>query len=233
ENGKPQKISAFHFATKLPVSVGVLLDRSSSMEKKIDEAKTAALDFFRSVVGEKDRAFFAGFAGEMTRNTPFVSEFDLLETQVNQLPKPSGMTSLYDAIVSGLYRFRGVQGRKALVVITDGDDTSSRVSWDDLMMYVRASRVPVYFVGIGFGMRTLGTTGRMRELAAETGGTAYFIKNVGELRAVYQQLEKELRSQYLLTYHSESTRADQDYRSIEVKVDRPDAKVRTIRGYIP
>ncbi|HUP61451.1 MAG TPA: VWA domain-containing protein [Thermoanaerobaculia bacterium] len=233
ENGKGQKITAFNFATNLPVSVGVLLDRSGSMEKKIDDAKQAAIEFFRSMIHKNDRAFFAGFAAEATRNAPFVSDLSILEAQVNQLPKPAGMTSLYDAIVTGLYRFRGMQGRKALIVITDGDDTSSRLSWDDLLTYVRASRVPVYIVGIGFGLTDIGSSGRMRELAAETGGTAYFIRNVKELGAVYVQLEKELRSQYLLAYHSESTSKDQEYRTIEVKVDRPDAKVRTIRGFIP
>ena len=81
-------------------------------------------------------------------------------------------------------------------------------------------------------MGEIGASGRMKELAAETGGTAYFIRHVRELGATYQQLEKELRSQYLLAYHSESTRKDQEYRSVEVKVDRPDAKVRTIRGFI-
>jgi VWFA-related protein len=98
---------------------------------------------------------------------------------------------------------------------------------------VRASCVPLFVVGINLGFTNIGLPGRIRALAEETGGSAYFIKNVRELGGVYEQLEKELRSQYLLAYHSESTRNDEEYRSIEVKVDRPDAKVRTIRGFIP
>ncbi len=234
ENGKVQKISSFNFAANLPISVGVLLDHSGSMEKRIDDAKTAAIDFFKRIVKKDDRAFIAAFASDPTRNAPFVSSVDTLEAQVNAIPKAAGGTSLYDAIVTGLYRFRNVQGRKALIVITDGDDTTSRLSYDDMLTYARASRVPLYFIGIGFtGPNMLGGPGKMRALAAETGGVAYLIRNVEQLGDTYKQLEQDLRSQYLLSYHSESTKKDQSYRTVEVKVDRPDAKVRTIRGFIP
>jgi len=232
ENGKPQSITSFNFAANLPISVGVLLDHSGSMEKRIDEARSAALEFFRGIMKSGDRAFVAGFAGDPTRNAPFVSELSILEAQVEAMPKPTGGTSLYDAIVTGLYRFRGLQGRKALIVITDGDDTTSRLSWDDMLGYVRSARVPIYFIGVGFGMGTL-SGGGMKTIAAETGGIAYFISNTKQLGDTYKQLEKELRSQYMLAYQSESSKKDQAYRSILVQVDRPDAKVRTIRGYIP
>lgn len=230
ENGKVQKISSFNFAANLPISVGVLLDHSGSMEKRIDDAKTAAIDFFKRIVKKDDRAFIAAFASDPTRNAPFVSSVDTLEAQVNAIPKAAGGTSLYDAIVTGLYRFRNVQGRKALIVITDGDDTTSRLGYDDMLTYARASRVPLYFIGIG--LSGLGG-GKMRTLAAETGGVAYFIGHTRQLAETYAQLEKDLRSQYLLSYHTESSKKDQTYRTIEVKVDRPNAKVRTIRGFIP
>jgi Ca-activated chloride channel family protein len=230
ENEKPQTITSFNFASNLPISVGVLLDHSGSMEKRIDEARSAALEFFKGILKPADRAFIAGFASDPTRNAPFVSDISILEAQVNSMPKPAGGTSLYDAIVTGLYRFRGLQGRKALIVITDGDDTTSRLSWDDMLGYVRSARVPVYFIGVGIGM--LGGGG-MKSIAAETGGIAYFISSTKQLTETYKQLEKELRSQYMLAYQSESSKNDSAYRSILVKVDRPDAKVRTIRGYIP
>ena len=146
---------------------------------------------------------------------------------------PAGATALYDAIVTGLYRFRTVQGRKALVVITDGEDTSSRLSYDDMLGYARASRVPLYFIGIGFTFGDFGGAGRMKSLAAETGGVAYIIGNVKQLPETYRKLEADLRSQYLLTYRTESSKNDTAYRTIEVKVDKPDARVRTIRGFIP
>jgi hypothetical protein len=99
-----------------------------------------------------------------------------------------------------------------------------------MLTYARASRVPLYFIGIGLGF---GSGSGMKSLAAETGGVAYFIRDVKQLGGTYEALEKDLRSQYLLSYHTESTSKDQAYRTVEVKVDRPDVRVRTIRGFIP
>jgi len=230
ENGKLQTISSFNFAANLPISVGVLIDHSGSMEKRIDGAKEAAIQFFKRIIKKGDRAFIAPFAGDPARSAPFVSEVTTLEAQVDAIPKPAGGTALYDAIVTGLYRFRNVQGRKALIVITDGEDTTSRLSYDDMLTYARSSRVPLYFIGVGFA---LGGDGKMKALAAETGGVAYFIRRVEQLDEAYGELEKDLRSQYLLTYQTESTKKDTAYRTVEVKVDRPNVKVRTIRGFIP
>ncbi|HYC89254.1 MAG TPA: VWA domain-containing protein [Thermoanaerobaculia bacterium] len=229
ENAKPMKITNFNFAANLPISVGVLIDHSGSMEKRMDDVKAAAGAFFRRTIKKNDRAFIAAFATDPSRNTPFVSELATLEAQVDAIPKPAGGTALYDSIVTGLYRFRNVQGRKALIVLTDGEDTTSRLAWNDMLAYARASRVPLYFIGIGYSIGN----GAMKTLAAETGGVAYFVRSTKELDATYGQLENDLRSQYLLSYYTESSKNDQAYRSIEVKVDRPDARVRTIRGFIP
>jgi VWFA-related protein len=229
ENAKPMKITNFNFAANLPISVGVLIDHSGSMEKRMDDAKAAANAFFRRTIKKHDRAFIAAFATDPSRNTPFVSEISTLEAQVDAIPKAAGGTALYDSIVTGLYRFRNVQGRKALIVLTDGEDTTSRLAWNDMLAYARAARVPLYFIGIGY---SIGNSA-MKTLAAETGGVAYFVRSTKELDATYGELEKDLRSQYLLSYYTESSKNDQAYRSIEVKVDRPDAKVRTIRGFIP
>jgi VWFA-related protein len=229
ENGKPQTISSFNFAANLPISVGVLLDHSGSMEKRMDVAKSAAVEFFKRIVKKGDRAFIAAFAGDPARNAPFVSEVATLEAQVEAIPKAGGGTALYDAIITGLYRFRNVQGRKALIVITDGEDTTSRMAYEEMLTYARASRVPLYFIGVGF---VLGD-GKMKSLASETGGIAYFIRNADQLGETYRKLEEDLRSQYLIAYQTESSKKDTDYRTVEVKVDRPNAKVRTIRGYLP
>lgn len=233
ENGKAQKISSFNFASNLPLSLGVLLDHSGSMQRRIKDAKSAAVEFFRSIMKPGDRAFFAPFAFDSRNISPFVGEPSLVESQVNASPDALGGTALYDAIVTGLYRFRSVQGRKAMIIITDGEDTSSRLPYEDMLMYARSSRVPLYFIGIGLGFADISGTSKMKALAAETGGVAYFLRDTKELDEAYAQLEKDLRTQYLLSYHTESTRTDTKYRAVEVKVDRPDARVRTIRGFIP
>jgi VWFA-related protein len=160
----------------------------------------------------------------------FISDAATLEAQVAALPEAGGGTALYDAIVTGLYRFRNVQGRKALIVITDGDDTASRLEWNDMLTYARASRVPLYFIGVGFTFGGLGSS--MKTLAAETGGVAYFIRDMKTLEQTWKKLEQELRSQYVLGFHTESSSSEESYRTIDVKVTKPEAQVRTIRGFI-
>ena len=102
-----------------------------------------------------------------------------------------------------------------------------------MLTYARSAHVPLYFIGIGLGFTDFAGTTKMKSLANETGGVVYLIKDVKRLSETYAQLEKDLRSQYLLAYNSESMKNDQRYRTVEVKVDRPDATVRTIRGYLP
>ena len=118
----------------------MLLDHSGSMDKRMDAAKSAAVSFFRRILKKDDRAFISSFAADTSRNTPFVSEVATLESQVSAIPKAEGGTALYDAIITGLYRFRNVQGRKALIIITDGEDTTSRMSYPAFFASSAAAR---------------------------------------------------------------------------------------------
>lgn len=233
EDGKPKKIATFGFSDNLPLSLGVLLDHSGSMEPRIEQARRAAVDFFAQIMRPGDRAFFGGFAWEASDLSPFVSEPASLKLQVLETPAPEGGTALYDAVVTALYRFRSVEGRKALVLVTDGEDTVSRIPYDEMLNYVRSARVPIYFIGIGMGSIDFTATGRLKGLAAETGASAFFIKDAADLKSAYGKLEKDLRSQYLVGYYTESGKDDTKYRTVEVKVTRKDAKVRTIRGFLP
>lgn len=233
EDGKRQKISSFSHASNLPLSIGLVIDHSGSMKPRMKATREAAAEFLRSVIKGQDRAFVAGFAFEAAKVAPFTSDVAALGRQVEAIPEPEGGTSLHDAIITGLYRFRSLQGRKALVILTDGEDTTSRIPYEELLTYVRSARVPLYFIAIGMGFGDLGGTMKIKSLAAETGAGAYFIRGVKELKETYERLEADLRSQYLVAYYSESAANDTRYRTVEVKVDRPDANVRTIRGYIP
>ena len=233
ENGKPQKITNFDAAANLPISVGLLIDHSGSMKPRMEATRKAALEFLKRIVKPTDRAFVAGFSFDATKDAPFVSDSGSLAAQVDAVPAADGGTSLYDAIVTALYRFRNLHGRKALVILTDGEDTTSRVSYDDMLAYARAARVPLYFIGIDIGMMDIGGTSKMKSLAAETGAVSYFIRNVKNLNATYAQLENELRTQYLVAYETQSTKTDRAYRTVQVTVDRPGARVRTIRGFLP
>ena len=233
ENGKPQKITTFNYASNLPIAAGVLIDHSGSMKPRMAQAKAAALEFFKKIMKGGDRAFATGFAFDAVSSAPFVTDIGSLEQQVNAIPDASGGTSLYDAIVTGLYRFRTLQGRKALIILTDGEDTTSRTSYDDMLTYVRSARVPLYFIGVGLGLFDASGISKMKTLAAETGGIAYFIHDIKQLGETYTQLEKDLRSQYLIAYNTQSTGKDKVYRKVDVTVSRPNTTVRTIRGYIP
>jgi Ca-activated chloride channel homolog len=233
ENAKPQKITNFDAASNLPISVGLLIDHSGSMKPRMEATRKAASEFLKRIIKPTDRAFVSGFSFDPTAVAPFVSDVGSLDQQVRAIPDADGGTSLYDAIITGLYRFRTLQGRKALIVLTDGEDTTSRISYDDMLTYARAARVPLYFIGIGLGISDISGTNKMKSLAAETGGVAYFIKDANKLGQTYDQLEKDLRSQYLIAYNTESMKTDKKYRTVEVKVDRPDARVRTIRGFLP
>ena len=233
ENGAPQKITNFDAASNLPISVGLLIDHSGSMKPRMEATRKAASLFLSRIIKPNDRAFVAGFSFDATKEAQFVSDLGSLEDQVRSVPDANGGTSLYDAIITGLYRFRTVQGRKALIILTDGEDTTSRMSYDDMLSYARAARVPLYFIGVALGFGDFGGASKMKALAGETGGVAYFIKDVKKLDETYSQLEKDLRSQYLIAYNTESSKTDKKYRSVEVTVDRSDAHVRTIRGFLP
>ncbi len=233
ENGKPQKITTFNYASNLPISAGVLIDHSGSMKPRMEQAKSAAVEFFKRIMKGGDRAFVTGFAFDATSGSPFVTDVSSLESQVRAIPEASGGTALYDAIVTGLYRFRTLQGRKALIILTDGEDTTSRTSYEEMLTYARSARVPLYFIGVGLGLFDASGTSKMRALAAETGGIAYFIHDIKQIGETYAQLEKDLRSQYLIAYNTESTTKDRTYRKVDVKASRPGTTVRTIRGFIP
>jgi Ca-activated chloride channel homolog len=233
ENGKPQKMTTFNYASNLPIAAGVLVDHSGSMKPRMEQAKSAALEFFKEIMKPGDRAFVTGFAFDAKSMSPFVTDVPALESQVNAIPEASGGTALYDAIVTGLYRFRTLQGRRALIILTDGEDTTSRTTYDEMLTYARSARVPLYFIGVGLGFLDAAGISKMKMLAAETGGIAYFIHDIKDLAATYAQLEKDLRSQYLLAYETQSTTKDRTYRKVEVKVNRPGMRARTIRGFIP
>ncbi|MEO8218124.1 MAG: VWA domain-containing protein [Acidobacteriota bacterium] len=233
EDKKPQKITSFGFSSDLPISVGVLVDHSGSMQPRIEQARSAAISFFRDILTPRDRGFFGAFSFDPSAFTPFVNDANALAAQASAMPAAEGGTALYDAIVSGLYRFRTVSGRKALIIVTDGEDTTSRLNYEDMLQYVRSARVPLYFIGIALSSLDFSANSKMKSLAAETGGVVYFVKDVKDLPDAYHQLEKELRSQYLVSYYTQSGKNDAKYRTVEVEVGQPGLKVRTIRGFIP
>ncbi|HEX2122856.1 MAG TPA: VWA domain-containing protein, partial [Thermoanaerobaculia bacterium] len=141
-------------------------------------------------------------------------------------------TALYDAVVYALYNFLGIKGQKALVLITDGKDTSSKFSFDHALEYARRAAVPIYAIGIGIKGNDHDVRYKVNKFCTETGGSAHYIDSARDLERVYNVIQEELRSQYVLGFYPPpDVKPGSKWRELEVKV--AEGKVKTIRGYYP
>ena len=230
EDGKEQQIRRFEMVRDLPIHAGVALDVSASMTDKLDEAVRAALRFFQVVVGPRDLAAVVTFNERATLAVPFTHRQEVLAGSLAHLVA-DGETALYDAVIYSLHYFNGIKGRRALVLITDGQDTKSRYKFAEAIEYARRTGVAVYAVGLGLEPRDVDVRALLTKLGEETGGRAFFIDHASELDRVYAQVQSELRSQYLIAY--QSTGQGDKFRSVEVQATRPGIEIKTIRGYYP
>jgi Ca-activated chloride channel family protein len=247
EDKQPQKIEGFfdeHEA--LPIYVAVLLDTSSSTAGKLRFEREAAKDFIYTVVRlRKDKAAFATFDDDVHLLQDFTDKLDLLDKAVDNVKKPGTQTTLYDAVWEFCdQKLRGVNGKRVIVVITDGDDTYSRARLKDAIDIAQRTETTIFAISTkaGFSGSVPGVeAGQVKDdgdkeldrLCAETGGKAFFTGDMLALERSFTQVARELRSQYLLTY--KPTRAfDGSYRRIEVKLSdtgRKNLEVRTRKGY--
>jgi Ca-activated chloride channel family protein len=237
EDGTPQQITAFSSGSESgpPLHVGVLLDVSGSQELDLGFTQTAVIKFLSAIPDAADMTFIDfGSTVRGGRYTP--EEFPLLVERVRRL-RADGYTALYDAI--GLY-LDGVaeqDGRKVMVLYTDGGDTASRLSFDKLMKRLKASDVTVYAIGalenqpqdVQFMQGAL-----LSEIAEATGGTAFLTERVKDLDRIYEQVLGEVRAQYTIGYVSTNEKTDGKWRKVNIKITRDDAKslrVRARKGY--
>jgi Ca-activated chloride channel family protein len=229
EGGEAQEIVKFELVENLPLTIGITIDTSGSMVNSIIEAQRAATDFLTNIVTRRDKCFALSFASRPVMLMPPTNDVDAVAASLQSLTA-NGFTSLYDAIVHSLYYFRGVRGRRALVILSDGEDTSSNLAYRDALEYARRAGVAIYTIGLDVGSLNVTLKDKLRTLSDETGGRYFFIKNAEELTDVYEEIEEELRSQYLLAFSSQST-GQGEYREVEVKVQGRGLKARTARGY--
>ena len=146
---------------------------------------------------------------------------------------PDRETALYDSVIMGLFQFSGVRGRKAMVVLTDGEDNASRHSFEDVVGYAQRAGVTIYTVGIDLPATKVVPRWQLAKLAEVTGGQSFFVSGDSALDKIYAEIDRELRTQYLLAYTSSSERPPDQLRKIEVELTRKKYKVRTISGYYP
>ncbi|MGB5294158.1 MAG: VWA domain-containing protein, partial [Thermoanaerobaculia bacterium] len=231
EEGVPQSIRRFERVRDLPIHAGILLDTSTSMAEEISEAIEGALRFFEGVVRPRDRAAVVVFNDAPRLAVPFTSNHQVLAGGLVDL-EAEGETALFDSLVFTLHYFSGIKGKRALIVLSDGEDSSSRYSFDETLEFARRSGVAIYSIGLGLPSRQLETRMRLQRFAADTGGRYFVVSHASELASIYESIEEELRFQYLLAYQSTDSEGD-EFRRVEVRVSRPDLEATTVPGYYP
>lgn len=233
EDGVEQELRRFEVVRNVPIYIGVLIDTSASMNEELAEAVQGALQFFHQVVTPKDRAAVFTFSDKPSLAARFTNDPEVLAGGVANLTA-EGNTALYDSVIFALHYFGGIRGKRALVLLSDGRDEGSRYEYDDALQYARRAGVTLYTVGINLGSKDGDVRLKLQRLADETGGRAFFVERALNLDRVYEAVEADLRSQYLLAYESsQSGKADDKYRAVEVKVARPGLEAKTLRGYYP
>ncbi len=233
EDGAPQAMTRFDTIDRLPIHVALLLDVSGSMEPRLEIATESALRFFDTVIDPtKDRAALLTFNHAVRLRVPFTNDLDRLRYGVTDLAAWQG-TRLHDGVIHAGHYFGGLAGKRALVLLSDGEDTGSSFLFKQVLEHTLRSGVAVYPIAVDL-VDPL-TRKRLKQLATETGGSFYAVDRVEQLDDVYRRLEQELRSQYLLAYHAPNAHRE-GFRTVEVRVASGDGGVlqaRTIHGYYP
>lgn len=228
EDGVPQEVARFEAVRDLPIHATVLLDVSASMEDDLDQARQAALGFLETAIQPKDRAAVITFNDHPNLTVKFTNDVRELGGGLAGLDAERG-TSLYDALIFGLYHFNGIKGQRAMLVLSDGKDESSRFTWEQTLEYARRAGVTIYTIALADDAAHR----RLRTLAEATGGRAFLVPAAAELPGVYAAIEEELRSKYLIAYQSTNTSGDKEFRRVEVKTSLPGVEVKTMQGYYP
>jgi len=236
EEGVPQEVTYFREASgssdqKIPLSVALVLDASGSMRANLRFLKEAANSFIHKLE-DVDRALVVQFNESIKGSAEFSDDMDRLDEFVEALEAWGG-TSLFDAIHYGLGRVRDQPGRKAVIVFSDGADTTSSFKEQEVVDYARAVEATVYCVGIRGeqGLMARSPRGFLRKIANETGGAFFFPEKVGDLVRIFAGISDELHSHYLLSYTPKRP-ADGSWRGIEVRLEnRKDLEVRVRKGY--
>ena len=232
EDGRPQSITGFELAEKLPLTIGLVVDGSGSMDRSMPFVHDASAELFRGLIRDKDKGFVIEFREQPRMIQELTADSAALQRAARE-PEARGATALYDSIVLGLYQFRTLQGRKALIVVTDGADNHSHVDFDTLLRYCRSAGAPIYFIGIGISALDFGVRKAINEISRESGGEVFHINNAQKVAEVTKRIEEELRSQYIVAFRTDSQKPDGQYRAVQVAVDKAGVTARTIKGYIP
>jgi len=236
EDGKKQEIKNFARETNLPLTIAMLIDTSDSVAPKLKFEQEAAISFFLSVLREKDRAMLMEFDTGVTLLQDFTGDPNKLAKEIRKL-KAAGGTALYDAIYMACdEKLIRETGRKAIVIVSDGDDESSDTTISKALEMALRAESTIFVISITKG-GFFGVQGSpegdaaMREITRETGGKVFFPIKLEELEDSFRQINQELRSQYSLGYYSTNTVRDGSYRKIDIKISDRNLKPSHRKGY--
>ncbi len=235
ENRQPQKIEYFSELgqeSTVPLTIALLIDTSGSVKDKLEYEKVTASEFFKEILRpHKDLALIIQFDSDVYLIQDFTQDLDSLLNALDGL-RAGNSTALYDAVyLAAEEKLRGEIGRKVMVVITDGEDTSSRLRKEEAIEAAQKSDVIVY--GIGVRSEFFGSNfGVLKKFAKETGGSFFSPRaKIPEIRAAFRSIGEELRGQYSLAYISSNKKKDGSFREIDIRCKIRGVRIRARKGY--
>jgi len=237
EDGVLQEVTYFS-RRQLPIALALLIDTSASMDERMATAQEAAIGFSRRLRPE-DLAEIIDFDSRVDILRAFTNSVDELEAAIRQT-SAGGSTSLYNALYISLKELKKAPlrvedvRREAIIVLSDGEDTSSLVTFEEVLDLAKRSETAIYSIGLktddgSSGFREADFV--LRQLAQETGGRAFFPDNIAGLAGVYEQISDELSSQYSVGYVSANPLRNGQWRRIVVRVNKDSISARTKQGY--
>src|SRR5215472_330497 len=238
EDGTPQKIAVFDKESALPLSIILAIDTSLSTRRDLPLELASARRFANAILRPVDRLCVYQFSEVVSQVVPFTSDLKTIDHAIDKIHVGSA-TALYDALFLGARALDQRQGRKVLVVITDGGDTASKTDYKDALRAAQESEAIVYSIIVvpveASAGRDTGGEHALIQISEDTGGKYYYATTVPQLDAAFRAISDELRTQYLLAYYPARRLADSDFRRIDVKLTGVDSsaeyKTRHRSGY--
>lgn len=235
-DGQPNAISEVSRA-ETPVHMAMLFDNSGSLTASREFEKHAAVRFFRNVLRPVDQAAVFAVSTDVVLAAPLTNDARKLEFTIESFGRPEGGTSLFDAIIEAGRYLRPYGTRRVIVIVSDGEDTTSHFDFEATVQRAIADDCQIYVVQTGLyenaNIRALAAERRMQEFAAQTGGAVYITKSVEDLDNAFAQIAADLAQQYIISYYPGADKRDGRYHLIVVRVkNRPNARVRARKGFL-
>ena len=222
EDGKLQKIAVFHRESELPLYIVVAIDTSLSTRGDQKLELESARRFARAILRPIDGLSLFEFSEIVDQVTPFTADVRVIDRGINHI-RSGAATALYDALYLGSEALQQRRGRKVMVVITDGGDTVSQISYRDAVRAAQEAEVILYSIIIvpieNSAGRDIGGEHALVQLSRDTGGKYFYASGLEQLDAAFRQISDELRTQYLIAYYPSARLSDSDFRRIEIRID--------------